>query len=99
VYARIRLNPDNQYDGDGIYVDNLAVECVGVYPADSFQYLNGTSMATPHVSGVAALVLARYPGYTTAQLRDRLLTSVDAKPALAGKVATGGRINAFKAVR
>ena len=99
VYARIRLNPDNQYDGDGIYVDNLAVECVGGYPADSFQYLNGTSMATPHVSGVAALVLARYPGYTTAQLRDRLLTSVDAKPALAGKVATGGRINAFKAVR
>lgn len=38
-----------------------------------YMYGNGTSMAAPHVSGVAALVLAREPGLTVTQLRDRLL--------------------------
>jgi subtilisin family serine protease len=56
-------------------------------------------MATPQVTGVAALVKARNPAFTTAQLRAKLLASVDAKSSLTGKVATGGRINAYKAVR
>jgi subtilisin family serine protease len=86
------------YDGDGLYLDNFSVECTGTYSGSSFQYLSGTSMATPHVTGVAALVLARNPAFTPAQLRTRLLASVDRKASLAGKVVSGGRINAYKAV-
>ena len=61
-------------------------------------YLSGTSMATPHVAGAAALVLSRYRTATVSQLRERLLASVDSKAALAGKTATGGRLNANRAL-
>ena len=60
--------------------------------------LGGTSEAAPHVSGVAALVLAQNPGMTVAQLKDRILTTVDPLPSLAGKTVTGGRLNAFRAL-
>jgi subtilisin family serine protease len=63
-----------------------------------YQYFNGTSMATPHVSGVAALVLARFPDISIPELRQRLLASVVPVPALAGKCVTGGRVNACNAL-
>jgi hypothetical protein len=50
-------------------------------------------MATPHVTGAAALAWARAPGATAAQIKDALLQGVDAKPSLSGLVATGGRLN------
>jgi len=55
-------------------------------------------MATPVVAGVAALVLSRNPKLSVDELRKRLLDSVDKLPSLKGKVVTGGRINAAKAV-
>ena len=63
-----------------------------------FSERKGTSMATPFVAGVAALVLSTNPGISIEDLRARLLSSVDSLPALKGKVSTGGRINAAKAV-
>ena len=63
-----------------------------------FEEKQGTSMATPFVAGVAALVLSTNPTISIDDLRMRLLNSVDAVPSLKGKVATGGRINAAKAV-
>jgi hypothetical protein len=61
--------------------------------------MSGTSMATPHVSGVAALALSRAPGLTVPELREVLLSSVDALPALQPVTVTGGRLNAARAVR
>ena len=55
--------------------------------------MSGTSMATPHVSGMLALIKAQYPTDTYAASINRLLNSADAKAALAGKVSTGGRAN------
>jgi subtilisin family serine protease len=66
--------------------------------AGAYAYSSGTSMATPHVAGAAALALAAQPGATTSQLKWALMSSVDVKPALAGMSRTGGRLNAASAV-
>jgi subtilisin family serine protease len=55
-------------------------------------------MATPVVAGVAALVVANQPRISVTELRQKILTSVDKLDSLKGKVTTGGRINAAKAV-
>lgn len=60
--------------------------------------LSGTSMATPHVSGAAALLLARFPGSSHLAIRDRLLAFTDPVPALAGITVTGGRLNVLNAM-
>lgn len=41
-------------------------------PANGYDYFDGTSMATPHVSGVAALIWSKYPGATNVQVRNAL---------------------------
>jgi subtilisin family serine protease len=74
-------------------------EIVSTWLEHGYQEKQGTSMATPFVAGVAALVLAANPGISIDELRARLLNSADPLPSLKGKVATGGRINAAKAVR
>lgn len=63
-----------------------------------FKMASGTSMATPVVAGVAGLMLSQNPNMSVDELRRHLLDSVDKLPALKTKVATGGRINAAKAV-
>jgi subtilisin family serine protease len=55
-------------------------------------------MATPVVAGVAALIVAKNPRISVDDLRSKVLSSVDQLDSLKGKVATGGRINAAKAV-
>lgn len=59
---------------------------------------SGTSMATPHVSGVVALIMARYPEASLADVRNRVLYSVDLVDGLADKVLTGGRLNAARSL-
>lgn len=67
-------------------------------PNNTYTSYNGASMATPHVSVVAALLYAEFPGITTADVKCRILNSVDPIPALAGVTVTGGRLNAYKAL-
>lgn len=64
----------------------------------SYDSYPGTSMAAPHVAGVVALMHSLQPDWSYLQIREKLLSSVDPLPSLDGKVATGGRLNAFKAV-
>jgi subtilisin family serine protease len=54
---------------------------------------NGTSMATPHVTGAAALYASIYPNASAAQIKAAILGSVTPTPSLAGKTLTGGRLN------
>ena len=67
-------------------------------PGNGYAVLRGTSFATPHVAGVAALVWSRYPAASVEFVRNALLTRVDPKSGMAGRIATGGRLNAFGSV-
>ena len=64
----------------------------------AYDVFEGTSMACPHVTGVAALVLAKHPTASMPELRLRLLNSAVTTAALKGQTITGGRVNAFRAV-
>lgn len=63
-----------------------------------YQVEQGTSMASPHVAGVAGLVLASHPTANVAELRARILNSAVQTPALIGKVISGGRVSAYNAL-
>ena len=65
----------------------------GVDPANIYQYLDGTSMATPHVAGAVAFAAQNFPTETVSQRIQRVLNNVDAVAGLTGKVRTGGRLN------
>jgi subtilisin family serine protease len=63
----------------------------------TYAMLSGTSLAAPHVTGLAALLAAAKPGITVAEIRGAILGTATPLAALAGKVATG-RLNAFAAL-
>lgn len=65
---------------------------------DGYRQASGTSMATPYVSGVAALIIANNPSISMKNLRARILGSSDDLGSLKGKVETGGRICAANAL-
>jgi subtilisin family serine protease len=64
----------------------------------SYAYLDGTSMATPHVAGVAALVWGVNPDWTYLEVKDRLMQSARPIGSLSGDCVTGGIVNAFAAI-
>ena len=61
-------------------------------PTD-YARISGTSMATPHVAGAAALLLASEPSLTAAQLKGRILQRADYLPGLSGRVSSSARLN------
>src|SRR5699024_2918959 len=63
-----------------------------------YAYLSGTSMATPYVAGVAALIKSKYPTITNYGMRSAILDGSDKTSYLSGKVKSGGRLNAYKAI-
>jgi subtilisin family serine protease len=62
-------------------------------PGNTYSFFNGTSMATPHVAGAAALLLAQNPNLTVLQLKSLLIFNGDPVASLAGKTLTGRRLN------
>ncbi|MCK4276568.1 MAG: S8 family serine peptidase, partial [Phycisphaerae bacterium] len=67
-------------------------------PNNDYSYKSGTLMAAPHVAGVAALIMAKFPGWNNDEIKTQIIASVDALPSLEGKVVSGGCLNARSAL-
>jgi subtilisin family serine protease len=84
---------------DGVWLDNLSVFChAPLSTPPGYDFLDGTSMAAPHVTGAAGLLFSLNPSATAAQARAALLTTVHPLASLAGRTTTGGRIDAAAAL-
>jgi len=88
----------SNYGVKSVHIAAPGANILSTWLGNEYEEHSGTSMATPMVSGIAALVLSKRPTLSVEELRSILLNSVDKLPSLNGKVATGGRINAAKAV-
>ena len=88
----------SNYGAMTVHLGAPGVDILSTTPNNSYSTYSGTSMATPHVSGAAALVLSTCP-MTTATLKAALLNSVDPIAALSGVTTSGGRLNVNAALR
>lgn len=98
---RFRLEADGDLAiGDGVRLDDVKVACVSSNFDDAnVAHFSGTSMAAPHVAGVAALALAAAPEATVTELSGALLAGADAVPELIGKVRSGARLDADRSLQ
>ena len=92
------LDDFSNYGSKNVDVAAPGVSVLSTIPENSYAYGDGTSMAAPHVTGVASLVLAANPSFSSAQLKDTLMKSTTKLSSLTGKVASGGLVNAGLAV-
>ncbi|HZN02692.1 MAG TPA: S8 family peptidase [Candidatus Polarisedimenticolia bacterium] len=91
-----RLAPFSNHGATTVDIAAPGVQIMSALPGGFYGQSSGTSMATPHVSGVAALILGFAPGMGAGPLRRRILEHAEPVAALAGLVAVGGRVNALR---
>jgi subtilisin family serine protease len=105
VVAVAASDQDDQlasFSNHGARTVDLAAPGTNVYSTvlkGAYDWYDGTSMATPHVAGAAALLKSRFPGASDLGLKALLLRGADPKPAFAGKTISGSRLNVNGAVR
>jgi subtilisin family serine protease len=99
LHIRFRFTSDAADTADGYLIDNLTVTCADTtHGADDYQFYQGTSMSAAYASGTAALIMTQKPSLTPTEVRLLIESTVDPKPQLAGYAATGGRVNAYRAL-
>ena len=98
-YLGLRLETDWLYNYSGVSIDDIKITGVPwVFDGSEYDYKSGTSMAAPVVSGIAGLVCSLNPDLTHHEVRSIILDSVDKLESLDGRILTGGRVNAYKAL-
>lgn len=85
-------------NGDGCFVDDMKITRYSDGSDEKYAYEDGTSMAAPHVAGLAALIWGYKPELTYTQVKDTILNTGDSVASLSGKTVSGKRINAFNAL-
>jgi thermitase len=96
---RDRLAPFSNFGDLAVDLAAPGVDILSTVPGGGYGWANGTSMATPHVSGAAALLWAASPSASVSQIKSALLDGVDPVAALAGRTLTGGRLNVLSSLR
>ncbi len=96
--------PFSNYGTNTVHVAAPGVYILSTIPQNLYsdmsdkEFLDGTSMAAPHVSGLAGLLMSYYTNASPSQIRGMILRYVDKKPSLIDWIFTGGRINAYSAI-
>ncbi len=88
----------SNYGATKVHVGAPGVAVYSTVPNNSYASFNGTSMATPHISGIAALIMARNPSYTPVQVRAVLISATKPIAALNGKMVAPGIVSAYRAL-
>jgi subtilisin family serine protease len=100
LYFRFCFTSDAEDERSGWIIDDVSITAVsGLYDGSEYGYAGGTSAATAYTSGVAGLMLCVKPEACAADLKSAVLSSVDKLEGLEGMVLSGGRLNAFEAVK
>ncbi|ASC74339.1 putative peptidase S8 [Halomicronema hongdechloris C2206] len=92
-----QLGSFSNYGATSVDLAAPGVDILSTIPG-GYASFSGTSMATPHVAGVAAQVLSQDPSLSFQEVKQAILDGVDPVAALTGKTVTGGRLNAFNAL-
>ncbi len=88
----------SNYGAASVHLGAPGVGILSTVPGSSYRSYDGTSMASPHVAGVAALLWGYNSSLTMPQVRSAILNSVDRVSSLNGYTTTGGRLNAKAAL-
>jgi hypothetical protein len=87
----------SNYGDESVDLGAPGVNILSTLPNNAYGSYDGTSMAAPHVAGVAALAYSWKPTATWQEAKDAILAGVDPVDSLAGrKTLTGGRLNAYQ---
>ncbi len=93
-----KLASFSNYGKKTVHVAAPGVNIYSSVAGGKYVYMSGTSMATPHVSGVAALLLASDLTLTNDQLKQRLISSVRKLSSIKSRVSSGGLVNSYFAI-
>ena len=94
-----QLVPSSNYGLKHVQVAAPGENIYSTFPDGKYGYLTGTSQATAFVSGLAALMLSENSSLSPQEIRKVLMESVDKVKGLERKVASEGKINAYKAMK
>ena len=83
----------SNYGATTVDIGAPGVEILSTLPDSYLGYMDGTSMATPHVTGAVALYASTHPGATAQNVRTALLNSAITTTSLTGKTVTGKRLD------
>ncbi len=94
------LAPFSNFGSNGVHLGAPGVQIMSTFNTadNSYQLLDGTSMAAPHVTGVAALIYSLTNTMTYTEARSRILLTTTPVAALATNTVSGGRLNAYRAL-
>ena len=88
----------SNYGKTKVHVAAPGVKILSTWKDGSYGIMSGTSMATPHVAGIAALLLSTQPSLSYAEIKETLIRTSEPVRSLASRVVGKGRVSAFNSI-